>query len=126
MSEAPFALRYTKEHEWVAATDSPSKIRMGITDFAQSALGDIVYVQLPNIGDTITEGKVCGEIESTKSVSELYAPVSGKVVAVNAALTANPEILNSDPYGAGWIAEVEVSGESSGLMSAQEYVQLTA
>ena len=126
MSEAPLALRYTKEHEWVSATDSSAKIRMGITDFAQSALGDIVYVQLPNIGDVITEGKVCGEIESTKSVSELYAPVSGKVVAVNAALTANPEILNSDPYGAGWIAEVEVAGESSELLSAQEYVQFTA
>jgi glycine cleavage system H protein len=126
VSEAPLALKYTKEHEWVATTDTPSKIRMGITDFAQSALGDIVYVQLPSVGDQLTEGSVCGEIESTKSVSELYAPVSGKVVSVNAALTANPEILNSDPYGAGWIAEVEVSGESVGLISAQEYVQLTA
>jgi len=83
-------------------------------------------VQLPNVGDLLVEGSVCGEIESTKSVSELYAPVSGKVLSVNAALTANPEILNSDPYGAGWIADVEVSGESVGLISAQEYVQLTA
>lgn len=126
MSEVPLALKYTKEHEWVATTDSSSKIRMGITDFAQSALGDIVYVQLPNVGDILIVETVCGEIESTKSVSELYAPVSGKVLSVNAALTANPEILNSDPYGAGWIAEVEVSGESVGLISAQEYVKLTA
>ncbi len=126
MSEAPLALRYTKEHEWVATTDAASRVRIGITDFAQSALGDIVYIQLPNVGEDLTAGKVCGEVESTKSVSELYAPVSGKVMAVNAALTANPEILNSDPYGAGWIAEVEVTGGEETLLSAQEYVQLTA
>ena len=126
MSEAPLALRYTKEHEWVASTESASLVRIGITDFAQSALGDIVYIQLPNVGDVLVAGKVCGEVESTKSVSELYAPVSGKVVAVNAALTANPEILNSDPYGQGWIAEVEVTGGEEELLSAQEYVRLTA
>ena len=126
MSEAPLALRYTKEHEWVANTDTASQVRIGITDFAQSALGDIVYIQLPNVGDVLVAGKVCGEVESTKSVSELYAPVSGKVLSVNAALTANPEILNSDPYGQGWIAEVEVTGGEEELLSAQEYVQLTA
>lgn len=126
MSEAPLALRYTKEHEWVANTDTASHVRIGITDFAQSALGDIVYIQLPNVGDVLVAGKVCGEVESTKSVSELYAPVSGKVLAVNAALTANPEILNSDPYGQGWIAEVEVTGSEEDLLSAQEYVRLTA
>lgn len=126
MSEAPLALRYTKEHEWVANTDIAAQVRIGITDFAQSALGDIVYIQLPNVGDVLVAGKVCGEVESTKSVSELYAPVSGKVLTVNAALTANPEILNSDPYGQGWIAEVEVTGEEVELLSAQEYVQLTA
>ena len=126
MSEVPLALRYTKEHEWVATTDTASHVRIGITDFAQSALGDIVYIQLPNVGDVLSTGKVCGEVESTKSVSELYAPVSGKVIAVNAALTANPEILNSDPYGAGWIAEVEVTGGEEELLSAQQYVQLTA
>lgn len=126
MSDAPLALRYTKEHEWVATTDAASRVRIGITDFAQSALGDIVYIQLPNVGDDLVAGKVCGEVESTKSVSELYAPVSGKVIAVNAALTANPEILNSDPYGAGWIAEVEMTGGEDELLSAQEYVQLTA
>lgn len=126
MSEVPLALRYTKEHEWVATTDTASHVRIGITDFAQSALGDIVYIQLPNVGDVLSTGKVCGEVESTKSVSELYAPVSGKVIAVNAALTATPEILNSDPYGAGWIAEVEVTGGEEELLSAQQYVQLTA
>ena len=126
MSDAPLALRYTKEHEWVATIENSTHVRIGITDFAQSALGDIVYIQLPNMGDELTAGKVCGEVESTKSVSELYAPVSGKVIAVNAALTANPEILNSDPYGQGWIAEVDVVGGEEELLSAQEYVQLTA
>ncbi|MCX6430273.1 MAG: glycine cleavage system protein GcvH [Actinobacteria bacterium] len=126
MSEAPLALRYTKEHEWVANTDSGSLFRMGITDYAQSALGDIVYVQLPSVGDEVEAGKVCGEVESTKSVSELYAPVSGVVVAVNAALTANPEILNSDPYGAGWLLKVEVSGTPSDLLDAAGYAQITA
>lgn len=126
MSEAPLALRYTKEHEWVATTDTASRVRIGITDFAQSALGDIVYIQLPNVGDDLSAGKVCGEVESTKSVSELYAPISGKVTAINAALTANPEILNTDPYGAGWIAEIDVTGGEEDLLSAQEYVQLTA
>ncbi len=99
---------------------------MGITDFAQSALGDIVYVQLPAVGNLIESGKVCGEVESTKSVSELYAPVSGKVMAVNVALIANPELLNSDPYGQGWIAEIEVTGGDDNLISAQEYATLTA
>ncbi len=125
MSEAPLALRYTKEHEWVANTQSPTVLRMGITDFAQSALGDIVYVQLPSIGETVEAGKVCGEVESTKSVSELYAPVSGKVTSVNGALTANPEILNSDPYGSGWIADIEVTSEPGDLLSAQEYITFT-
>lgn len=126
VSEAPLALRYTKEHEWVASTETQSHVRIGITDFAQSALGDIVYVQLPNVGDRLEAGKVCGEVESTKSVSELYAPVSGTVIAVNAALTANPEILNSDPYGQGWIAEIEVTGGEEDLLAAAEYLQLTA
>lgn len=126
VSEAPLALRYTREHEWVAKTDDPSLVRIGITDFAQSALGDIVYVQLPAVGDEVSVGKVFGEVESTKSVSELYAPLTGKVMSVNAALSANPEILNSDPYGQGWIIEVEVTGGEESLLSAQEYVQLTA
>ena len=126
MSNTPLSLRYTKEHEWVAIGATPASIKMGITDFAQSALGDIVYVQLPAVGDVVESGKVCGEVESTKSVSELYAPVSGVVTAVNADLVANPELLNSDPYGQGWIAEIEVSGGEDSLISAQEYAQITA
>jgi glycine cleavage system H protein len=125
MSTTPDHLRYTKEHEWVEER-AAGVVRMGITDFAQSALGDIVYIQLPKVGDQLTAGSVCGEVESTKSVSEIYAPVTGKVTAVNSDLDKAPEVLNTDPYGAGWIAEVEISGESSELMSAADYQTLTA
>ena len=125
MSQVPQSLKYTKEHEWVEEV-STGTIKMGITDFAQGALGDIVYVQLPKVGESITAGKVCGEVESTKSVSEIYAPVSGKIVAVNSDLDKAPELMNSDPYGAGWIAEVELSGASEELLSAGEYEVLTA
>ena len=125
MSQVPQSLKYTKEHEWVEEV-STGTIKIGITDFAQGALGDIVYVQLPKVGESITAGKVCGEVESTKSVSEIYAPVSGKIVAVNSDLDKAPELMNSDPYGAGWIAEVELSGASEELLSAGEYEVLTA
>jgi glycine cleavage system H protein len=99
---------------------------MGITDYAQGALGDIVYVQLPKVGDVVVADKVCGEVESTKSVSEIFSPVSGKVIAINESLEANPEVLNSDPYGAGWLAEIEVSTAPEGLLSADGYRQITA
>ena len=122
MSNVPANLQYSKEHEWVDG--SGSRVKIGITDYAQGALGDIVYVQLPKVGDTVTEGAVCGEIESTKSVSELFSPVTGKVVAVNTDLDSAPESLNSDPYGAGWIAEIEVSAPSSALMDATAYSAL--
>ena len=125
MSETPNHLRYTKEHEWVEDKGN-QRVRFGITDYAQSALGDIVYVQLPEVGEVITSGKVCGEVESTKSVSEIFAPVSGKIVEVNQVLDANPETINTDPYGAGWIAEVEVSNEPTVLMSSAEYQSITA
>ncbi len=125
MSSIPENLSYTKEHEWVSKI-SPAVCRIGITDYAQSALGDIVYVQLPEVGDLLTAGKVCGEIESTKSVSEIFSPVSGKVVAINGALSANPEVINSDPYGQGWLAEIEVSSVPSELMSPAEYGLATA
>jgi glycine cleavage system H protein len=125
MSSIPAELSYTKEHEWVSVGTN-NLYRMGITDYAQSALGDIVYVQLPKVGDSITADKVCGEVESTKSVSEIFAPVTGKVVAVNDSLSANPELLNSDPYGSGWLAEIEVSSAPTGLLSAAEYGQITA
>ena len=125
MSTIPDDLQYTKEHEWVL-TSSANIYRMGITDFAQAALGDIVYVQLPNVGDVVVADKVCGEVESTKSVSEIFAPVSGKVIAINTELAAAPEKINSDPYGTGWLVDIEVSETVSGLLSADEYRQITA
>ncbi len=126
MSQIPDALHYTKEHEWVGTTSDSSVLRVGITDFAQSALGDIVYVQLPKVGETVTEGKVCGEIESTKSVSEIFSPVTGTVTSVNEVLVGNPEIINSDPYDKGWLLEISVSAAASELMSAAEYATFTA
>ena len=126
MSQIPDALHYTKEHEWVGTTSDSSVLRVGITDFAQSALGDIVYVQLPKLGETVTEGKVCGEIESTKSVSEIFSPVTGTVTSVNEVLVGNPEIINSDPYEKGWLLEITVSAPASELMSAAEYATFTA
>ena len=119
MSLIPEGLSYTKEHEWVEAT-TDGVIRFGITDYAQSALGDIVYIQLPQVGDELVAGKVCGEVESTKSVSEIYAPVSGKVLSVNDSLNQTPEILNKDPYAIGWIAEVAISAPGE-LLSSGEY-----
>jgi glycine cleavage system H protein len=103
--QTPDTLRYTREHEWVAAAPG-DRVRFGITDHAQDALGDIVFVTLPAVGAVVTAGEPCGEIESTKSVSDIYAPVSGTVVARNDAVETSPETLNSDPYGDGWIAEV--------------------
>ena len=124
MSLIPEGLQYTKEHEWVSSTGAT--YTMGITDFAQGALGDIVYVQLPKVGETLTAGKVCGEIESTKSVSEIFAAVSGVVSEINGALSQTPELVNSDPYGAGWLVKVEVAGTPSDLMDAAGYAQITA
>ena len=124
MSSIPDNLQYTKEHEWVLATGNT--FRMGITDYAQGALGDIVYVQLPKVGESVVADKVCGEVESTKSVSEIFAPVSGKIVAINEALNNAPETINSDPYGAGWLAEIEVATAPAGLLSADDYRQITA
>jgi glycine cleavage system H protein len=126
MSQIPSDLQYTKEHEWVAPTTTSLRIRMGITDYAQGALGDIVYVQMPKIGEAVTADKVCGEVESTKSVSEIFAPVSGTVVAINEELASAPELINSDPYGAGWLVEIEVPTEPTGLLSAAEYGAITA
>lgn len=125
MSQIPTELQYTKEHEWVAQTSTAGTIRMGITDFAQGALGDIVYVQMPKVGDAVVADKVCGEVESTKSVSEIFSPVTGTIVAINDALTNAPELVNSDPYGAGWLAEISVSGEPAALLSAADYAAIT-
>lgn len=125
MSLIPDGLQYTKEHEWVLASKE-NVYKMGITDYAQGALGDIVYVQLPKVGESVTADKVCGEVESTKSVSEIFAPVSGKIVSVNENLNGNPEIINSDPYGAGWFAEIEVASGPTDLLSPEQYRQITA
>ena len=127
MANVPDQLKYTKEHEWVSEV-STNRYRVGITDYAQVALGDIVYIQLPKHGDQINAGKVCGEVESTKSVSEIYAPLSGKVVSINDSLDSAPEVLNKEPYGAGWIFEVEIStpSELESLLSAGDYASLTA
>jgi glycine cleavage system H protein len=125
MSLIPDGLHYTKEHEWVSEI-SPNVFRMGITDYAQGALGDIVYVQLPKIGESVTADKVCGEVESTKSVSEIFAPVTGKIVAINDSLGQAPETINSEPYGSGWLAEIEVAAAPVGLLSPEQYRQITA
>ena len=124
MSSIPNEFSYTKEHEWVSANDFV--YTMGITDYAQAALGDIVYVQLPAIGEAVTAGKVCGEVESTKSVSEIYAPVTGTVVAINDSLSNSPETINSDPYGAGWLAKIEVATAPTDLLTAAQYGEITA
>ncbi len=126
MSNIPDSLKYTKEHEWVASTQSALVYRVGITDYAQSALGDIVYVQLPKVGQGLTADTVCGEVESTKSVSEIFSPVTGSVVAINNDLTSAPETINSDPYGTGWLFEVSVDSEPNNLLSASDYASITA
>jgi glycine cleavage system H protein len=108
VSDIPPDLHYTAEHEWVRRS-SDDTARVGITDFAQSALGDVVFVQLPDVGTKLTAGESFGEVESTKSVSDLYAPVSGTVSAVNTDLDGSPQLVNSDPYGAGWLLDVQVS-----------------
>jgi len=125
VSEIPADLYYTEEHEWVQRTGDDT-VRVGITDYAQSALGDVVFVQLPDVGGDVTAGDSFGEVESTKSVSDLYAPVSAKVVAVNGDLEANPQLVNSDPYGEGWLVDLQIDGSSledalRGLLDADGY-----
>jgi glycine cleavage system H protein len=125
----PEGLRYTAEHEWVSpvAGGGSSGVRVGITHFAQDSLGDIVFVQLPEAGTEVRKGDSLGEVESTKSVSEIYAPVSGRVVARNEALDADPAVVNSDPYGAGWLVEIEPSDPAAvgELLDAAQYRALT-
>jgi len=127
MSSVPSDLRYTNEHEWVRPL-SESIFRVGITDYAQGALGDIVYIQLPKLGERIEAGKVCGEVESTKSVSEIYSPLTGKVINVNSDLESTPEVINSQPYEMGWIfdIEIEASADLASLLTAEQYASLTA
>lgn len=111
MSDIPTDLYYTAEHEWVQRTGDDT-VRVGITDYAQSALGDVVYVQLPDVGADVTAGESFGEVESTKSVSDLYAPVTAKVVAVNGDLEGSPQLVNSDPYGDGWLVELQADASA--------------
>ncbi len=121
----PDDLRYSSDHEWIRSEGD--RVRVGITDYAQDALGDVVFVELPAEGSTVTAGGPLGEVESTKSVSEVYAPVAGEVVSVNHGLTEAPEQLNQDPYGDGWICEIVPADPSSveGLLDAGAYRQLT-
>lgn len=122
----PDDLKYTKEHEWARAEGDV--VRVGITHYAQDALGDIVYVDLPGAGTTVSSGQPFGEVESTKSVSDIYSPISGEIVERNAALEDSPELVNQDPYGEGWMVTIRPAnpGEFDGLMSADEYRRLIA
>jgi glycine cleavage system H protein len=118
----PEDLKYTAEHEWLKAGEE-GPVRVGITDFAQDQLGDIVFVQLPEVGSVVRAGDACGELESTKSVSDLFAPVNGTVTAVNEALADQPDLVNSDPYGEGWLLDIDVedTAEVAALMDAEAY-----
>lgn len=122
----PDDLRYTSEHEWVRVVGG-GVARIGITDYAQDALGDVVYVDLPEVGSAVAASDAVGELESTKSVSEMYAPVSGTVTAVNEALADNPQLLNEDPYGDGWLCDIQMSDDTElgAMMDAAAYTALT-
>ena len=123
MSNVPAELSYTSEHEWVSALTAEGTVRVGITDHAQDALGDVVYVDLPSVGDSVAAEDSFGEIESTKSVSDLFAPISGEIVAVNEGLEDDPALVNSDPYGEGWIIEIrpENADDLANLLTAEGY-----
>jgi glycine cleavage system H protein len=121
----PDDLKYTSEHEWVARTGADT-VRVGITDYAQQQLGDIVFVQLPPVGETTAQGDALGEVESTKNVSDIYAPVTGEVIAANAELDERPELINSDPYGKGWMVELRLENpdDLDDLLDADDYREL--
>jgi glycine cleavage system H protein len=124
--QIPADLRYSSDHEWARAEGDV--VRIGITDYAQDALGDVVYVALPSVGSALEAGAALGEVESTKSVSEIYAPVSGVVSAVNDALSSSPELINSEPYAGGWICEITTTSRESfdALLDAEAYKALTS
>ncbi|MFI6602132.1 glycine cleavage system protein GcvH [Nonomuraea sp. NPDC050536] len=126
MSNIPDELSYTKEHEWVAGLDDGITVTVGVTAYAAEALGDVVYVQLPEAGTTVEAGDSVGEVESTKSVSEIYAPVGGEIVEVNQAVVDTPDLVNNDPYGEGWMFRMRVEGDPEDLLSAEEYTALTS
>ena len=117
----PQQLRYSKEHEWLSAADQDGVSTIGITEFAANSLGDVVYVQLPDVGSTVAAGETCGELESTKSVSDLYAPVSGEITEINEDVVNDPALVNSAPFEGGWLFKVKVTDEPGDLLSAEEY-----
>ncbi|MBT2451633.1 glycine cleavage system protein GcvH [Streptomyces sp. NPDC060048] len=121
----PQQLRYSKEHEWLSDAEGGVST-VGITEFAANALGDVVYAQLPEVGDTVTAGETCGELESTKSVSDLYSPVTGEVVESNQDVVDDPSLVNSAPFAGGWLFKVRVTEEPADLLSVDEYAKLTA
>ncbi|MEV5977001.1 glycine cleavage system protein GcvH [Streptomyces sp. NPDC052114] len=121
----PQQLRYSKEHEWLSATED-GVATVGITEHAANALGDVVFAQLPAVGDTVTAGESCGELESTKSVSDLYAPVTGEIVAANQDVVDDPSLVNSEPFTGGWLFKVRITDEPDELLSADEYTAFTA
>jgi glycine cleavage system H protein len=124
MSDYPEDLKYTTEHEWVRSGNG-NNVRVGITEYATEQLGDIVFVTLPEVGDTVSAGDACGELESTKSVSDIFCPVPGVITAVNSQLEANPETVNADPYGDGWLFELEMDegADLDGLLDADSYAE---
>jgi glycine cleavage system H protein len=126
MSDVPSDLKYTAEHEWIRVDSGSRTVRIGITDYAQEALGDVVYVSLPEVGTDVASGAAFGEVESTKSVSDVYAPLPGRVTARNDALDDQPELINSDPYGDGWLVEIELADDADvdGLLDASAYGSL--
>ncbi|MFJ3235380.1 glycine cleavage system protein GcvH [Streptomyces sp. NPDC086787] len=121
----PQQLRYSKEHEWLSDAEG-GVATVGITEFAANALGDVVYAQLPEVGDTVTAGESCGELESTKSVSDLYSPVTGEVVEANQDVVDDPSLVNSAPFEGGWLFKVRITDEPAELLSADEYTAFTA
>ena len=127
MTDIPSDLRYSPDHLWARVLDDGSTVRVGVTDFAQQALGDVVYVSVPAAGTEVTAGEPCGEVESTKSVSDIYSPVDGEVLESNPEIDDDPGLVNTDPYGAGWLLKIRLSddAEPAGLLSAEEYTALT-
>ncbi len=126
MSNAPDDLQYSAEHEWVRGdVAAGATVTVGITEHAADALGDVVYVEMPRVGDTVAAGQVCGELESSKAVSELYSPVTGTVLSVNEALSNEPGAINTDPYGEGWIFTVELTEGAPSLLDSAAYLALT-
>ena len=126
MSDIRPDLQYTKDHEWIRKSSSPKVVVVGITDFAQSALGDVTFLQLPAVGSTFKHGEVIGTVESVKAVSDIYAPLSGKITKINESLNDDPSPLNSDPYGKAWLVEIEVTNEAEfkDLLSAGAYATI--